>query len=64
MPAVAVEQVAVTIGGGVVTEVGRASDEGTVVDGADDDVADLHRLDVVEVCGAHRWPARMLESPY
>jgi hypothetical protein len=51
---VAVEQVAVTIGGGVVTEVGRPSDERPVGDGGDDEVADLHRLDVVDVMLADR----------
>jgi hypothetical protein len=40
--AAAVEQVAVALGGGVVTEVARAGDEGTVGDGTEHDVADLH----------------------
>jgi hypothetical protein len=40
--AAAVEQVAVALGGGVVTEIGRAGDERTVGDGAEHDVADFH----------------------
>jgi hypothetical protein len=40
--ATAVEQVAVALGGGVVTEVARAGDERTVGDGAEHDVADVH----------------------
>ena len=40
--AATVEQVAVALGRGVVTEVARAGDEGPVGDGAEHDVADFH----------------------
>ena len=60
--AAAVEQVAVALGRGVVTEVARAGDEGPVGDGAEHDVADFHAAPSQRSSGRFGHPLKQTDA--